>query len=436
MSRSRQRFALLGAFLSFSLLAAACGDDDDTDGTTDTTEDTTDDTTEDTTETGGNVDGKFSFGALLPQTGDLSAYGPGMLAGVELAIEDINAGGGVFGADVELLSADTATDPVQANTQTEQMINNDKVDGILGPAGSSEVLLGSIEPVIGAGIVECTGSSTSPVFSAYEDEGLFFRTAPSDKFQSQLLATTIAGDGFTNVAIIYRSDDYGQAFAELTAAELEANGITVAEEVGYNADNPDFDADASSLAAIDGIEAIVVIAFPEDATNLLKAMIEQGVGPADVQHYYTDGLATDTLANSVDSTDLGQFDSVKGTRPGAASEPTEFNARLAAEKGVTETTFAANFYDCAVMLALGAVVADSEVGAEIAAVMVEVTSGGEKCTTFADCIALHEAGTDFDFDGVTGFDLNETGEPAQGVYELWKFDGGAIEVLATETMTS
>ncbi len=418
--RKPDKFRLvLALFLAFALVAASCGDDDD----------------DASGGTGASVDGTLKFGALLPQTGDLADYGPGMLGGVKLAVQDINDAGGVLGGDVELVDADSATDPDQANQQAEQLINTENVDAILGAAGSTVSLLGVIEPTVGAGRIECSGSNTSPAFTTYDDKGLYFRTAPSDAFQSKLLAKTIAADGYTNVAIVYRSDDYGQAFADLTKTELENAGITVPQSVGYNVDNPDFDADASTVAGIDGLQAVVVIAFPDEGGNLLKAMIEQGVGPADVAHYYTDGLASADLPSAVAPDNVGIFDGTKGTRPGASEEPTEFNQRLADETGASQTTFAANMYDCAVSIALGAVVAGTDDPEAIAKTLQDVTSGGEKCSSFEECLPMAEAGDDFDYDGITGFDYNADGEPAQGSYEVWQFQNGDIEVINSEVVT-
>ena len=452
MRNSKFRW-ILALLAVFALVAAACGDDDDSDDSpTSTVADGGDegdggegDEGEgdegdggDEGATGASVDGVLKLGALLPQTGDLAQFGPGMLGGVQLAVDDINAAGGVLGADVELVEADSASDPDQANQAAEQFINNDNVDAIMGAAASGVTLLGVIEPTVGAGRLECSGSNTTPELATYDDNGLYFRTAPSDSLQSVVLGDAIAADGYTNVAIIFRSDDYGQAFAELTEQQLESVGITVADSIGYNQDNPDFDADAQALAAIEGLEAIVAISFPEDGAALLNALIEQGVGPKDVPHYYTDGLASDDLAAAIDADDPTVIDGAKGTRPGAAEGGADvaeaFATRLADAKGVEETTFASNFYDCAITTALAAVVAETDDPVAMAAVLQDVTSGGEKCNSFADCLALHEAGTDFDYDGVTGFDLDENGEVATATYEYWEFVDGAMSVIDTTTL--
>lgn len=427
MNRQRPLWRVLALFFVLAIVAAACDGDDDEDveagGTTTSTE-----AGEPTGQVGASVNNVLEFGAVLPQTGDLAAFGPSMVAGVELAVDDINAAGGVLGQDVGLQTADSGTDPDTANTATERLINTEQVDAILGAAGSTVSLLGVIEPTIGAGRLQCSGSNTSPAFTTYQDNDLYFRTAPSDKFQSRLLADTIAADGFSRVAVMNRADDYGQAFSDITSDELERAGAEVVAEVNFDPKATNFDADVAQVAE-EQPEAVVVIAFPEEGANVLTAMIEQGVGPQDVAHYYTDGLADDTFPEAVSPDNAALFDGVKGTRPGSEGENEEFINRLRQEKGVETTTFAAQFYDCAVLIALGAEAAGTDDPEQIADTLIDVSSGGTKCTSFEQCKQLLDGGDDIDFDGITGFDLDDTGEPSEGIYELWEFRAGELAVL-------
>jgi branched-chain amino acid transport system substrate-binding protein len=429
------------------LFAAGCGDDDD-DATTE--ESTTADTTETTDTTGGDttstsaatsaepgasVDGTLTLGSLMPLTGDLQAYGPGMAAAVELAVEDINAAGGVLEQDVVLVSEDSGSDPTVAGPAADKLVTTENVDAIMGAAGSTETAQGVFPVATAAGRVACSGSATSPELTVAEDNGLFYRTTPSDRFQSQLLADNIAAEGYTSVAIVNRADDYGQAFADLTDEALTAAGAEVVASVAVDPDGTEFDADVQTV--VDAApEAVVLILFPEEGAPILSAMIEAGVGPADVPIYVTDGLATDELGASIDEANPAVVDGIIGTRPGASEEPTEFNTRLSEEKGVEEVTFAAQFYDCTILTALAAVSAGTDDPELIAAEAIEISRDGTKCTEYAECVALLEAGEDIDFDGITGFDLDDEGDPTAGTYEVWEFVDGAISSIETVTLTS
>ena len=433
----RPLWRLLSVLTVLALVAAACGDDGEDEeaggGTTETTEDEAAEA-----QVGASVDGTFKLGAILPQTGDLAQYGPGMLGAVELAVDDINAAGGVLGGNVELVSDDSATNPDVANTVAERFIGSERVDGVIGAAGSTVTLLGTIAPVTSAGRLECSGSNTAAALSLFEDDGLYFRTAPSDVFQSQLLANTIAADGYSSIAVVNRADDYGQGFADATGEALTEAGADIVASVPVDPGATNVDADVQQVVSADP-DAVVLIMFPEEGSRFIAAMAEQGVGPAEMAIYVTDGLASDDLGAAVDPSNPAIVDGIKGTRPGSAEESaaaTEFAARLATEKGIDTTTFAPQFYDCTVLLALGAVAADTDDPQAIAEEIVGLTTEGTTCTAFAECRDLLEQGEDIDYEGLSFSALDDLGEPSEGVYELWQFEGPAITVLSTEVVRS
>ena len=429
MRKNQRRFRLPIVLLAvLSLTAAACGDDADDTGDAAGDEATTTSQEEAVAPEGASVDGTLKFGAILPQTGSLEAYGPGMQAAVDLAVEDINAAGGVLDQDVQLVSADSGTDADIANTAAERLLGAERVDGIIGAASSSVTLLGVIAPTVGAGRVECSGSTTTVELAAVDDDGLFFRTAPSDTFQSQLLADIITADGVSSVAIANRADDYGQALADETAEALESAGAEVVEQVAFDPNGSNFDADVEQLVAASPA-AVVLIAFPEEGAQFINAMVEQGIGPADLPLYVTDGLADDSLPASVAPGDPTILDGTKGTRP-SLDTPADFAERL----GVEQSTFAPQFYDCVTVLALGAVAAGTDDPRSIAAEVVETTRDGTPCTTFEECSTLLEEGEDIDYEGVTSFDFSDDGEPNRGEYDVFEFVEGEISVTDTVTM--
>ncbi len=279
---------------------------------------------------------------------------------------------------------------------------------------------------MGAGRVQCSGSATSPVLTDFQDDGLFFRTAPSDIFQGQLLGDTVVADGFSSVAIANRADDYGQALADATAEALEGAGAEVVEQVAFDPDGTNFDAEVEQIASASP-DAVVVIAFPEEGAQFLNTMIEQGVGPADTAIYVTDGLADDGLAESVAPGDPAVLEGVKGTRPSSVTPPTEFLERL----GVETSTFAPQFYDCAIVVALGAVAAGSDDPRAIADEINEISRDGTVCGDFAECAGLLAEGEDIDYEGLTSFDFDDEGETSRGVYEVFEYEGGALSTLDT-----
>src|SRR5437879_754470 len=122
MTRRNPLWRLVAVLFAAALLAAACGSDNKS-NTSATTQKPA---------PSGTSDGTLKLGYLLPQTGDLSFLGPPMIKGVEMAIRDINAAGGVNGKDVQLAQADDGTDPDVASAAVDKLLNTDKVDAIIG----------------------------------------------------------------------------------------------------------------------------------------------------------------------------------------------------------------------------------------------------------------------------------------------------------------
>ncbi len=151
MKRSLKLLAVLAAL---ALVLAACGGDDDSADTTGAPEATTGapaDTTaapEATTaapqssttaggEAGASVDGVLTYGTILPVTGSLAFLGPPEIAGARLAIEDINAAGGVLGADVVLVEGDSGDDTQDiVNPEVDRLLAQG-ADAIFGAASSA-----------------------------------------------------------------------------------------------------------------------------------------------------------------------------------------------------------------------------------------------------------------------------------------------------------
>jgi ABC-type branched-subunit amino acid transport system substrate-binding protein len=436
-----RRFA---AVTAAALLATACGGDDGDGGeepatTTETATDTASPTEADTaTETEGEAapaneaDGTLQLGYILPETGPLAFLGPPQIEAVQMAVDEINQAGGVLGNDVTVSAGDEAGDPTVAS-QTAQRLLGEGVDAIVG-AASSGMSLAFIDAVTNAGVSMCSASNTSPTFTDYNDNGLYFRTAPTDALQGPVLAETIVSDGHTNVALMARADDYGQGLLNATRDALEEQGASVVAEVVYDPEAASFDSEVQQVANA-GADAVAVIAFDEGA-QILTGMIEAGIGPDAIGVYGADGLRSGDLAELVDPNDPSVLDGMKGTAPaGDASE--EFVNRFREETGVDDTTFAAQAYDCTIMLALAAVAADSDAGEDIAAEMVNISRDGTKCTSFQECKDLLEQGEDIDYDGASGsVDFVDEGEPETGTYEVWQINAeGEVETVTTTEST-
>jgi ABC-type branched-subunit amino acid transport system substrate-binding protein len=169
----------------------------------------------------------LTFGALLPHTGGLANGGPPMFAGLQLAVNEINAAGGILGRSVEWIDGDDGTNPEIAKATAERLIE-EGAQVIIG-AGASGVSLAVLPIIREAGVVLFSPSNTAARLTTEDDDGLYFRTAPPDGLQASALADIIVRDGVSRLAIIYRDDAYGAGLAETTKQTLVAAGLTDAD---------------------------------------------------------------------------------------------------------------------------------------------------------------------------------------------------------------
>jgi ABC-type branched-subunit amino acid transport system substrate-binding protein len=414
---------LVALFLSFSLVAAACGDDDDT--ATDTTDDQTTTTTEDDGEGDGDGaqtdcepgegDGVLHIGTVLPETGNLAFLGPPEFAAAELAVQDINEAGGVLGADVELSQGDSGDTSTDIASQTVDRHLNAGVDAFIG-AASSGVSFTFIDKVTGACKIQFSPANTSPDFTDYDDNGLYFRTAPSDVLQGRVLADLIVEDGHESATVMALQDPYGEGLLQYTVEPLEEQGVTVDEEFVYDPFAENFQAEVQRVVDADS-DALVLIGFDESA-RILTGLFEAGFTPDNKGIYLVDGNVGNALGEQVSASLVG----VKGTLP-AAEITEDFRARLLeVDPNLEDFSYAPETYDAIVITALAALIAESDDAVAIAQEIVGVTRDGTKCTTFVECRDLIEQGEDIDYDGPSGPQtFSEAGEPTEASFAILQY---------------
>ncbi|MDJ0361106.1 ABC transporter substrate-binding protein [Rhodococcus sp. H29-C3] len=353
-------------------------------------------------------------GTLLPETGTLAFLGPPEVAGVQLAINDVNEAGGVLAQPVQLIPGDSGDTTTDTATTTVDRLLAGGSDVIIG-AASSSVSLKVIDKIASAGVVQFSPANTSDQFVCYPDKGQYFRTAPTDVLQAQALSKLIAEDGAQRVSILALNDPYGTGLASNTVDNLEAAGIPSdqIQKIIYDPNAQSFNAEVDDVKTF-APDAVAIIGFEESA-KIITRMHEVGIGPSDGMAVFgVDGNMGNALGESVAKPLL---ETMRGTTP-LTDVGSAFQDRLKAiNPALVDFNYAGESYDAVVISALAAEAAKSTAGTDIAANINAVTKGGEKCTTFAQCLPLAKAGTDLDYDGITGaLNFTDGGEPATGSY--------------------
>lgn len=243
-------------------------------------------------------DGVLKIGTILPQTGSLAFLGPPEFAGFDLAINEINDAGGALGVPVEGIKGDSGDATTDTASRTVDRLLSESVDSIIG-AASSGVSLTVIDTITGAGVVHFSPANTSPELSTYPDKGLYFRTAPPDVYQGNVLGQFVVGDGNSTVAFISRNDSYGTGLTEEATRAIEEGGGSVVVTKYYDEGATSFDAEIDEIVAADP-DAIVVIGF-EESSKILRTMVEKGVGPKVKRIYGCDGNIGNALGETYDA---------------------------------------------------------------------------------------------------------------------------------------
>jgi ABC-type branched-subunit amino acid transport system substrate-binding protein len=243
-------------------------------------------------------DGILKIGSIMPETGSLAFLGAPEFAGLEFAIAEINAAGGVLGNPVEYSKGDSGDTSTDTATVTATRLLGEGVDAMVGPA-SSGVALTIIDQISAAGVTLFSPANTSPALSTYDDKGLYFRNAPPDGLQGAIVANLVLEDGAASAYILNLDDSYGNGIADVVAAVLEESGVTVLGQKAYDPTAASFDAEVDEIVAADP-DAIILISFDE-GSRILRTAVEKGIGPTVKAYYGTDGNMGNALGENFDA---------------------------------------------------------------------------------------------------------------------------------------
>lgn len=367
------------------------------------------------------------IGILLGFTGPLESLSPAIAAGAEMAMKEVSDSGKLLdGAKVTAVRGDdTCVDAAAGTAAAERLVTSDGVKAIVGAmcSGVTGAVLSNV--AIPNGIVMISPSATSPGLSTVEDQGLFFRTAPSDARQGDIMAQIIMDRGLKEVALTYTNNDYGKGLADSFQKAFEAAGGKVTLSAPHEDGKADYSAEIGALAAAGG-EALVVAGYVDQGgSGVIQAALDTGAFDLFV---LPDGMISDSLTQKFGDSIDGSF----GQMPGSDSAGGTVFLDLAKAAGFDgSSVYSKEAYDAAALILLSMQAAKSTNASDFKAKVMEVANApGEPIQPgeLAKALEILASGGDIDYVGASAVELIEPGEAA-GVYREVEVDGGKLGTI-------
>lgn len=373
------------------------------------------------------------LGILIGFTGPIESLTGHMAAAAELAMSEANASGKALNGwnFVSVRGDSTCADSAAATAAAERLITAEGVKGIIGGdcSGVTRAVLTNV--AMPNGIVMVSPSATSPALSADPDDGLFFRTAPSDAREGEVMADILMEKGVKSIALSYSNTDYGKGLAEAIASAFTAKGGTVTINASHDDGKADYSAEVAALASAGGDLLVVAGYLDQGGKGIIQASLDSG---AFSQFGLPGGMVGDSLPAAIGPALDGSYGQVaQSDSPGAATL-TEIGKTAATPFDAT-SPYSMESYDAAALIMLAMQAAGTTDPKVYKDKILEIANGpadgsGVKILPgeIGKALELIAAGTAIDYDGASGVTLIGPGESA-GRYRQFEIKGGKYETV-------
>lgn len=381
----------------------------------------------------------LKIGSLLPLTGGLADFGPAAQNGVSLAVEHVNAEGGVLGEPVVHIGENSQTDEDAATSAVARLLDVEGIHGLVGPMGSG-VTLAVMDQVVAREIPMISPSNTGTVFTQLsmdsETDGWYFRTVPSDALQGWVMAKLAQDEGMLTISILAQDTPYGVGFGDVVEEQFQDRGGVVLNYIRYDPADDDFTSeleDATSPVEPDGI---VVVGYPDEGETLVRdAYGRDLIGPqTEIRWFFSEGFLSQDFVDRVEAEDPATaiLDGYNGTTPEQLTDD-QFLAQYEAAYGGPPALFADRTYDATVLLMLAAESCQCTGGEELkdAIVSVQNEPGTEVTYDVGRALQLIRDGEDIVWTGAAGPLLFDDNHDVIAPYSVWAIIDGQITVTET-----
>ena len=368
-------------------------------------------------------------GHLNTVTGSLSYFGPEQNNSVELAALHVNQAGGVLGAQMIIVTGDTATNPVQGVAAARALVDVEGAVAIVGALASGVTLAVAQSVTVPKQRLLISPASTSPAITVLEDDDFLFRTTVSDAAQGVVLARLAREIGYETAGIMLINNAYGEGLADQFEETFASLGGRVTGKVPHEDSQPTYTSELEKATEGDP-DVLLAISYPGQAEVYLRESLEGGYSDT---FLFVDGTKSPEMMEVVG---WDALEGMLGTAQGSPDSPSlrEFQRSYAAVHGAPpEHPFIAENYDAAVLIALAAAKAGTttdSVAIRDALRSIANPPGeavGPGVEGIKKALMLIAEGKDINYEGAAGtVDFDENGD-VTGYIEIWKVEGGEIK---------
>ena len=360
------------------------------------------------------------LGVQFGYTGPIESLTGPMAAGAEMAMAEVTESGKLLdAATVTPIRADTGCiDNGLATSNAERLIA-EGINGLIG--GDCSGVTGAIlqNVAIPNGMVMISPSATSPGLTTVEDNGLFFRTAPSDAREGQVMAEILQERGVQSIALTYTNNDYGKGLADAIQSNFEAVGGEVTIVAAHEDGKADYSAEMGALASAGGDLLVVAGYLDQGGLGIINAALDTGA-------FDTFGLPGGMIGDSLPTNVGSALDGSYGQIAGSGGEGIEKLKEMAGDAFDATSPYTPESYDAAALFMLAMQAANSTDPAEYGKHIMDVANApGEKIYPgeLGKALDIIREGGDVDFVGASAVELIGPGESA-GTYRMIEVQNG------------
>ena len=368
--------------------------------------------------------GEIKMGIILGFTGPIESLTPAMAASAELAFKEASDSGLLLGGStITPMRADsTCVDSAAATSAAEELISNG-VAAIMGADCSGVTGAIASNTAVPNGVVMISPSATSPGLTTLEDNGYFFRTAPSDARGGKILADITKDRGVKNVAITYTNNDYGKGLADVYEAAVKAHGIKVTTVAAHEDGKADYAAEVATLASAGG-DAVAVIGYlDQGGKGIIQGSLDSGAFDTFI---LSDGMIGDSLTDAFGKDLNKSFGSI----PGSTGKGAGVFSKVAKAAGIDSSgPYTGESYDAAALISLAMQAGGNADRATIQKNVMSVANApGKKIYPgeLKKALDLLSKGEEINYEGATGVEFTDVGE-AFGSFLEKEIKGGKFK---------